>query len=216
MDQFVQGLMENFGVFGIALLMFLENIFPPIPSEIIMPLAGYQAATGQMSMVAVILAGTAGSLLGILPWYYLGLLVGEERIIRLADRYGRWITMSADDVEAADRWFRKYGVLAVMLGRLVPTVRTLISVPAGLSRMPIGKFLVFSAIGTVVWTAGLAFAGYLLAQQYEKVNDYVGPVSNAVILIVVVLYVYRVVTFKAKPRRVPVDLKSNEHPHRHD
>lgn len=216
MDTFVQGLMDNLGVFGIALLMFLENIFPPIPSEIIMPLAGYQAATGQHSMWAVILAGSIGSLFGILPWYYLGLLVGEERIVRLADRFGRWITMSAEDVQAADTWFRHYGIWAVMFGRLVPTVRTLISIPAGLSRMPLGTFLVFSAVGTVAWTAGLAFAGYLLAQQYERVNAYVGPVSNAVIAIVLLIYVYRVVTFKAKPRTRPIDLKSDEPPHRHD
>jgi len=216
MDQFVQSLMDNFGVFGIGLLMFLENIFPPIPSEIIMPLAGYQAATGQVSMVSVIVAGTIGSLLGILPWYYLGLVVGEKRIERLADRYGRWITMTAEDVEAADRWFRRYGLWAVTFGRLVPTVRTLISIPAGLARMPMPLFLAFSAIGTVVWTAGLAFAGYLLAQQYERVNDYIGPVSNAVIAIVVIVYVYRVVTFKAKPRTRPIDLQSDEPPHRHD
>lgn len=210
MDQFVQGLMETFGVFGIAFLMFLENIFPPIPSEIIMPLAGYQAATGQHSMWAVIVAGTIGSLLGIVPWYVLGRVVGEHRIVRLADRFGRWMTLTAEDVEAADRWFRRYGLLAVTLGRLVPTVRTLISIPAGLARMPFGLFIGFSAIGTFLWTAGLAFAGYLLAQQYERVNDYIGPVSNAVIVAVVVIYVWRVATFKPAKRRRPIELKADD------
>ncbi|WP_061932467.1 DedA family protein [Aureimonas sp. AU22] len=210
MDTFVQTLMQDYGVAGIAFLMFLENIFPPIPSEIIMPLAGYQAATGNHSFLAVVLAGTFGSILGILPWYYLGLWFGEERIIRLADRFGRWMTMTADDVEAADRWFRKYGLWAVLFGRLIPTVRTLISVPAGLARMPMGTFLLFSAIGTLVWTTGLALAGYLLAQQYELVDQYIGPVSNAVIAIVVLIYVYRVVTFKPSTRSRPVDLKSGD------
>ncbi|MBB3934986.1 DedA family protein [Aureimonas phyllosphaerae] len=210
MDTFVQSLMQDYGVVGIAFLMFLENIFPPIPSEIIMPLAGYQAATGDHSFFSVVIAGTLGSILGILPWYYLGLWFGEERIIRLADRYGRWMTMTAEDVEAADRWFRKYGLWAVLFGRLVPTVRTLISVPAGLSRMPMPTFLFFSAIGTLVWTTGLALAGYLLAQQYELVDQYVGPVSNGVIAIVVLIYIYRVVTFKPSKRSRPIDLQAGD------
>lgn len=216
MDVFVRHLMESLGAFGIGLLMFLENIFPPIPSEIIMPLAGYQAATGEMSLVTVIVAGTIGSLLGIIPWYYLGYAFGEKRIIWLAERYGRWMTMTPEDVEAADRWFRRYGYWAVSFGRLVPTVRTLISVPAGLSRMPFWMFLAVSAVGTLVWTAGLAIAGYMLGQNYEAIDGYVGPVSNAVIIGVVVLYLYRVVTFKPTQRRTPVDLKSNEAPHLHD
>ncbi|WP_152045959.1 DedA family protein [Aureimonas psammosilenae] len=216
MDVFVRHLMESLGAFGIGLLMFLENIFPPIPSEIIMPLAGYQAATGEMSLATVIVAGTIGSLLGIIPWYYLGYAFGEKRIIWLAERYGRWMTMTPEDVEAADRWFRRYGYWAVSFGRLVPTVRTLISVPAGLSRMPFWMFLAVSAVGTLVWTAGLAIAGYMLGQNYEAIDGYVGPVSNAVIIGVVVLYLYRVVTFKPGQRRTPVDLKSNEAPHLHD
>lgn len=216
MDVFVRHLMESLGAFGIGLLMFLENIFPPIPSEIIMPLAGYQAATGEMSLVTVIVAGTIGSLLGIIPWYYLGYAFGEKRIIWLAERYGRWMTMTPEDVEAADRWFRRYGYWAVSFGRLVPTVRTLISVPAGLSRMPFWTFLAVSAVGTLVWTAGLAIAGYMLGQNYEAIDGYVGPVSNAVIIGVVVLYLYRVVTFKPTQRLTPVDLKSNEAPHLHD
>lgn len=197
MDRFVHSLMENFGAFGIALLMFLENIFPPIPSEIIMPLAGYQAATGQMSLATVLVAGTIGSLLGIIPWYYLGVFFGKARVVALAARWGRWLTLSPADVERADEWFSRHGVWAVFLGRLVPTVRTLISVPAGLSRMPFGLFLLFSAIGTAIWTTGLALAGYLLGQNYEAIDAYVGPVSNIVVAFIVILYIYRVVTFRS-------------------
>jgi membrane protein DedA with SNARE-associated domain len=214
MDVFIQDLMNSFGPFGIALLMFLENIFPPIPSEVIMSLAGYKAATGEMSIVTVIVAGSIGSLLGIVPWYYIGYAFGEERIVRLADRYGRWMTMTAEDVEAADRWFRRYGYWAVSFGRLVPTVRTLISIPAGLSRMPFGIFMAVSAVGTVVWTAFLALAGYFLGQNFHDIESYVGPVSNGVVIAVVLLYLYRLITFKPSTRKV--DLKSDEHPHRHD
>ncbi|SHJ52059.1 membrane protein DedA, SNARE-associated domain [Aureimonas altamirensis DSM 21988] len=203
MDEFVKSLMENYGAFGIGLLMFLENIFPPIPSEIIMPLAGYQAAQGQMSIYTVILAGTIGTVLGIMPWYYLGYFFGEQRIIRLSERFGRWMTLAPSDVRAADRWFRKYGYLAVFLGRLVPTVRTLISIPAGLAEMPLPAFLLFSTIGSLIWTSFLALSGYLLGQSYELIDEYVGPVSNLIVLSIVVLYVYRVITFKPESRRAP-------------
>ncbi|GGD92518.1 alkaline phosphatase [Aureimonas endophytica] len=216
MDVFVRHLMETLGPFGIALLMFLENVFPPIPSEIIMPLAGYQAAVGEMSIAVVILAGMAGSLLGILPWYYLGYAIGEKRIIALAARFGRWLTMTPEDVETADKWFRKWGYWAVFLGRLVPTVRTLISVPAGLARMPFWAFLAFSALGTLIWTGGLALAGYLMGQRYDLIEGYIGPVSNAVIILAVAVYLWRVVTFKPSPRAHAVDLKSNEAPHRRE
>lgn len=216
MDVFVQGLMDNLGAFGIALLMFLENIFPPIPSEVIMPLAGYKAASGEMSLMTVIVAGSLGSLAGIVPWYYLGYAVGEKRILWLAERYGRWMTMTPEDVEAADRWFRRYGYWAVSFGRLVPTVRTLISIPAGLARMPFGLFMAVSAVGTVAWTAGLAVAGYVLGRNFSSIEGYVGPVSTAVVVAAVALYVYRVVTFKPTKRAVPVDLKSNEPPYRRD
>ncbi|KAB0680803.1 DedA family protein [Aureimonas leprariae] len=213
MDVFVRHLMETLGPAGIALLMFLENIFPPIPSELIMPLAGYQAALGEMSIVVVIAAGLVGSVLGIIPWYWLGYAIGEKRIVALAARYGRWLTMTPEDVEAADRWFLRKGWWAVFFGRLVPTVRTLISVPAGLARMPFGLFLLLSAVGSLIWTAGLALAGYLMGQQYEAIESYVGPVSNAVVIAAVGIYVWRVVTFKPGPRAATVDLKSNERPH---
>ncbi|MBO0662714.1 DedA family protein [Jiella sp. MQZ9-1] len=195
MDAFVRMVMETFGVFGIGLLMFLENIFPPIPSELIMPLAGYQSTRGDMSIVAVIASGTIGSLLGVIPWYYAGRYLGERRMKRLAARYGRWLTLAPSDVTKADQWFRDKGAFAVLIGRLVPTVRTLISVPAGIAHMPMGRFLVYSAIGGAIWTAFLAMLGFLLGQQYEVVEGYVGPVSNAVIVAIVVFYIYRIVTF---------------------
>ena len=195
MDAFVSDIMNTLGPFGIALLMFLENVFPPIPSELIMPLAGYEAATGSMSMVTVILSGTLGSLLGIIPWYYVGEWMGLRRTKTFAAKHGRWITMGPDDVERANDWFNRHGSEAVLFGRLVPTVRTLISVPAGIAHMPLWKFLIYSAIGSAVWTSILAFAGYFLRAQYEAVGTYVGPVSNAVLAIIVVVYIYRVWTF---------------------
>ncbi len=196
METFVQMLMQRLGPFGIGLLMFLENVFPPIPSELIMPLAGYLATRGDMNILVVIGAGTIGSLLGTLPWYYLGRRLGHHGVRRLAENHGRWLTMSPSDVDAASDRFKRHGNSSVMLGRLIPTVRTLISVPAGVANMPLGRFLLFSSIGTLLWTAALALAGYLLGQAYSTIQDYVDPVSTTVLIILVGYYIYRVVTFK--------------------
>ncbi|NDW03251.1 DedA family protein [Jiella pacifica] len=203
MDDFVRNIMDTFGVFGIGMLMFLENIFPPIPSELIMPLAGYQATQGSMSIVAVIISGTIGSLLGVIPWYYAGHYLGERRMKRLAARHGRWLTLAPEDVDKANDWFRRKGAAAVLFGRLVPTVRTLISVPAGVAHMALVTFLIYSAIGSAIWTTFLAMLGFLLGQQYEMVEGYMGPVSNAIIIAIVAFYIYRVVTFD--PGRIDGD-----------
>lgn len=196
MEPFVQAIMQHLGPFGIGLLMFLENVFPPIPSELIMPLAGYLATRGDMNIFVVIGAGTVGSLIGTLPWYYLGRRLGHHGVRRLAEEHGRWLTMSPSDVDAASDRFKRHGNWSVMLGRLIPTVRTLISVPAGVANMPLGQFLLFSSIGTLLWTAALALAGYLLGQAYSIIQDYVDPVSTAVLVILIGYYIYRVATFK--------------------
>lgn len=199
MEAFVQSMMQQLGPFGIGLLMFLENVFPPIPSELIMPLAGYLATQGDMNILTVIAAGTIGSLLGTLPWYYLGRRLGHEGVRQLARTHGRWLTMSPSDVDAASDRFKRHGNSSVLLGRLIPTVRTLISVPAGVSNMPFGQFLVFSSIGTLLWTAALAFAGFLLGQAYSVIQDYVDPISTAMLVILVGVYIFRVATFKEEP-----------------
>lgn len=196
MFDWITGLVEQWGYVGIAFLMFAENVFPPIPSELIMPLGGFTAARGDLNIVLVIVAGTIGALAGALLWYYVGLWVGTERLERWAGRHGRWLTMSRKDVELADRWFDRYGGWAVLVGRLIPTVRTFISVPAGLSEMGLPKFLFFTTLGTAVWSGLLAVAGYLLESQYETVSRWVNPVSTGVVVLIAAIYLYRVVTFK--------------------
>ena len=189
------------GYLGIALLMFAENIFPPIPSELIMPLAGFSAAEGDLSLIGVLIAGTIGSLLGALPWYYAGYYFKLDRLKRLADRHGRWLTMTSDDVDTASSWFRRYGASAVFFGRLIPTVRTLISVPAGINRMGMVRFLAWSALGTVLWTAFLTLAGYVLQFQYDLVAGWLDPVTQAVVAFLILGYVYRVVTFGRRQKK---------------
>ena len=161
-----------------------------------MPLAGYTASQGNANIVLVIVAGTIGSLAGAFFWYAIGRWIGEEGLKRIADRYGRWLTLSRADIEKADDWFDTHGHKAVLLGRLVPTVRTLISIPAGLSEMPVRRFLIYSAIGTAAWTTILALLGYGLGSQYERVNAWMDPVSYGVLGLIVLIYLYRVVTFR--------------------
>ena len=189
---------EKMGSLGIALLMFAENVFPPIPSELIMPLAGFSAAQGQRNLVIVIVAGSIGSLLGALLWYYIGQKIGAKRLEQWARKHGRWLTLSPNEVEKACAWFNRHGGKAVFIGRLIPAVRTLISVPAGIAGMPLASFLLYSAAGTILWTALLGTAGYFLESQYEKVAHWMNPISNVVIGLIVLGYLYRVVRFRRR------------------
>lgn len=200
MASWIESVVETTGVFGIAFLMFLENVFPPIPSELIMPLAGYAAARGNANIVLVILAGTLGSLAGATFWYVLGRLFDHERVKRIADRYGRWLTMTRKDIEKADDWFDAYGHWAVLFGRLIPTIRTLISVPAGLSEMPLQRFLVYSSVGTTIWTTMLTLVGYALGSDYARIEHWIDPVSFGVVALIVIIYVWRVITFRPADR----------------
>jgi membrane protein DedA with SNARE-associated domain len=191
MVEWVSDVMADFGYAGVAALMFLENIFPPIPSEVVMPLAGFTAARGDLSLGGVVFAGVLGSLAGTLPWYWLGRMYDAERLKRLADRHGKWIAVSRRDIERADRWFDRYGKAAVLVGRLIPGVRTLISLPAGVSGMPLVPFLVYSALGTVAWTSLLAYLGYVLEQNWQVIGHYVDPIGKGVLGLLVLYVVVR-------------------------
>ncbi|CAN5155226.1 DedA family protein [soil metagenome] len=196
MTEWITDAIDHMGYMGIAFLMFVENIFPPIPSEVIMPAAGFTAARGDLAFAGVILAGRIGSLLGALPWYYAGRWLGGERLKRFAAHHGRWLSISGSEMEKALSWFDRHGGKAVFVGRVVPTVRTLISVPAGIVHMKFWKFIAWSAAGTMLWTGVLAWGGLILGDQYGKVKAYLGPVSIAVIALIVLVYIYRVLTFE--------------------
>ncbi|MGV3771862.1 MAG: DedA family protein [Verrucomicrobiales bacterium] len=184
------------GYWGIAFLMMLENAFPPIPSELIMPLAGFNAAEGHLSLPMVVVAGSIGSVAGALIWYYLGRWLGCEGLMKFARRHGRFLTVTPDEIDRANEWFSKHSARCVFFGRLVPAVRTLISAPAGIARMPLPIFLLYSTAGTIIWTALLAVGGYMLKDQYEKVSSWINPISNVLLGALVVYYIYRVVTFR--------------------
>jgi membrane protein DedA with SNARE-associated domain len=196
MFDWMTDLVARTGYAGIALLMLAENVFPPIPSELIMPLAGFTAARGELSIVGVVASGTLGSLTGALVWYEIGRRVGVERLRRLAARHGRWLTMAPEDLDRAVGWFRRHAGVAVLVGRLIPAVRTLISVPAGVAAMRLPVFLAWTTIGTALWTALLAGAGYLLEAGYAQVSVWLNPASSLIVAAIVLAYLYRVATFR--------------------
>lgn len=198
MLDWITSFIESGGYGGIAALMLLENVFPPIPSEVIMPLAGLGAARGELSLVGAIVAGSLGSLAGAYFWFALARHFGIDRLKRWTLAHGRWLTLDPSEVDRADAWFDLHGHKAVLVGRLVPGIRTLISVPAGFSEMSTSRFLIYSGIGTFGWTTVLAVAGYLLEDGYRRVESWVNPVSTVVMVGLVALYLYRVATFRPK------------------
>lgn len=196
MVDFVTHMIETGGYLGVAFLMFLENVFPPIPSEIIMPFAGFVAARGQLSIVGVTVSGTVGSIAGTGMWYIIARLFGAPRIRRLVDKHGRWMAVTNREIDRAEDWFERYGGWSVLFGRLIPAIRTLISIPAGLARMRPLTFLLLTTIGSAVWTAVLVMLGLILDDQYQRVSAYLQPVADAIVVLIVVAYVYRVIRYK--------------------
>jgi len=187
---------NSFGYAGIFVLMLVESLFPPIPSELIIPFAGFSAANGTLDLWLVLLSATVGAVVGMLPWYFVGRIFGLGRVRALADRYGRWATLNAGEVDTATSWFHRFGPVIVLVGRLIPLIRTLISIPAGLARMPLWRFVLFSTIGALTWNSILVGAGFLLAEHYELVEGWLDPGTNIVLSLVVVVYLYRLVTWR--------------------
>lgn len=171
------------GYVGVFALMFLENLFPPIPSELIMPFAGFAAARGEMSLLLVIVAGVLGTLVGNVVWFELARAFGADRTRRLCEKYGRWIGVLREDLDKAEVTLRRWGPLAVFLGRMMPGIRTLISVPAGLIEMPRRIFYALTTLGTVIWVGGLALLGWVLEEQYTAIAAYVDPLSKPLLVL---------------------------------
>ena len=198
MNDWIIHLIEGGGYWGIAFLMVLENVIPPIPSELIMGLGGIAVARGRMEFWPLMLAGTLGSTLGNYFWYLLGRKLGYERLRPFVDRFGRWLTVEWEDVERVAGFFQRHGQWVVFAVRFAPFMRTMISLPAGLARMGHARFLGFTFAGAAIWNAVLAGAGYYLGRNFDEVEKYTAPIAAGVIVLVVVGYVWRVVTWKPR------------------
>jgi membrane protein DedA with SNARE-associated domain len=193
MFEWITSTIRSLGYGGVALLTFLENVFPPIPSELVIPLAGFVAAEGGLRVSIVIAAGTLGSLAGAVVWYAVGRRIGEARLRTWVTRHGKWLTLSPKDVDRAQLWFQRHGNAAVFVGRLMPGVRTFVSLPAGFAAMRFGPFLLYSALGTIMWTAALAYAGVLLEANFTLVGDYIDIATNLLLAVLAVMLARRYV-----------------------
>ncbi|MBI1240299.1 MAG: DedA family protein [Nostoc sp. RI_552] len=191
MLEWIISIVNSLGYCGIALLMFIENLFPPIPSELIMPLAGFtaRATPDKLNIFGVFFAGLLGSVAGSFIWYYPGKFLSERRLITLVDQYGHWLTISRQDITKGKQWFDKQGNKAVLIGRLVPGIRTLISVPAGMNNMHLLPFLFYTTLGSAAWVGLLTYLGYVLGSHYELVENYIAPVSKIVLASLVLIFV---------------------------
>jgi membrane protein DedA with SNARE-associated domain len=192
----IEGLIESWGAAGVAVLMFLENVFPPIPSELVLPLAGYKASQGHLSLPLALAAGTIGSLAGVTLWYLAARAVGTAGMKHFAGKHGRLLTLTPGDIDKVNDWFGRHGGKAVLIGRLVPGIRTLISIPAGVCGMSLTRFLLLSAIGTAAWSTLLILAGHTLGKEFDRVENWVSPVGNVVLAGAILYYLYRVITFR--------------------
>ena len=174
----------------ICLAMFLENIIPPIPSEIIMPLGGFFVYQQKLNFYILVFWGLFGTILGSLPWYYLGKLVNEKRLSNFLDKKGKYLGISSNDLTKSKKWFERYGVSLVFWGRLVPGIRTLISVPAGIELMPLRTFLIWTTLGSCIWVAFLTYAGYLFGENYQIIETYLEKVKYVVKPVLLLLSLY--------------------------
>lgn len=185
MTDFVVDIVERLGALGVGVLILLENLLPPIPSEVILPFAGFAAEQGKVNAVAAWFAATTGSLVGAWVLYGIGATVGEERIRELSRK--RWfIFFGEKDFDRGDRFFERHGGAVVFFGRFIPLVRSIVSLPAGLERMSLARFSLFTAIGSGIWNAAFITAGWVLGDRYDQVERYVGPVSKATVALLAV------------------------------
>lgn len=182
MAQWVLDVMTTLGYLGLALLLVAENLFPPIPSEVVLPLAGFLVGRGDLNLWGALFAATTGSVLGAILLYSLGRWGGR----RLVLRYGKWLRVDEDSLDRAEVWFRKYGDALVLFARVVPVARSIVSIPAGTAKMPLTRFVILTAVGSAIWNSLLIGAGVFLGANWSVVQNWVGSYSNAVLVLLTI------------------------------
>lgn len=198
--QWVQDVIESLGYLGVALLVIAENLFPPIPSEIVLPFAGFVARRGDGSVIVMVVASTIGSVIGALVLYAIAAAIGPERIHAFVVRFGKWFGVKESDMVRAEEWFDRRSNVAVLVGRCVPLIRSLVSIPAGFRRMRFSSFVVLTAIGSAVWNVALIGAGAALGDQWDRVGDYVG-IFQWIVILAIVAAAARFVLVKRRARQ---------------
>ncbi|KPH74628.1 MULTISPECIES: DedA family protein [Bacillaceae] len=200
MENWITEIMNEFGYMGVMFLIALENIFPPIPSEVILTFGGFMTTTTNLTIFKVVLSATAGSVVGAIVLYMIGLQLDVERLEKIVDRWGHILRLKKSDIHKADAWFDKYGPWAVFLCRFVPLIRSLISIPAGMSNMNVGIFLIFTTIGTFIWNIVLVNLGASLGNSWDVIVYYMDIYSNIIYAILLLLFIIFVFVFVKKRR----------------
>ncbi|WHX24573.1 DedA family protein [Virgibacillus halodenitrificans] len=195
MENWLTDIMSEFGYMGIMFLIALENIFPPIPSEVILTFGGFMTTTSKLSVIGVITSATAGSVVGAIILYMIGLQLDVAKLEKIVDRWGHVLRITKKDIHKADGWFDKYGPWTVFFCRFVPLIRSLISIPAGMSNMNVGLFLLFTTLGTLIWNIVLVNLGASLGNSWEVVVEYMGIYSKVIyvvllLLVAILLYLF--------------------------
>lgn len=199
MQEFIINMMNDFGYLGLLLLIAIENIFPPIPSEVILPFSGFMTTRSNLTVFGVIIVATIGSILGALFLYYVGNLLNRERLKKLVDgKIGKILHFKYEDIDKAYMWFEKKGGIAVLLCRCVPIVRSLISIPAGMSGMNMGIFLILTTVGTVIWNTLLVSLGAKAGASWENISVIIGEYSHIIKLVIGAIVVLVIARFFAK------------------
>jgi len=201
LENWIIEMMNSYGYIGILLLIALENIFPPIPSEVILTFSGFLTTTSDATITGVIIFSTIGSVVGAIILYGIGLLLNVHRLEKIVDRWGHILRLTRKDIRKADAWFHKFGIWAVLVGRLVPLVRSLISIPAGMAHMNFGVFLLFTTIGSLIWNSILVNVGAALGSSWSTVVGYMDTYSNIVVIILGALFLLFVFLYVRSRRK---------------
>lgn len=202
MQQFILHIIEQFGYFGVFFLILLENVFPPIPSEVILLFSGFFSTYTNLSVLYMIVASTLGSFLGAIILYYIGKIFNKERLKKIVNgRLGKILFLKENDIDKADEWFDNKGNKSVFFCRFVPIVRSLISIPAGMSEMPMGKFIIYTICGSMIWNTVLICLGYRLGSNWEYVLTILDKYQMVVIVILVIIFGYVIIKFYRKKRK---------------
>lgn len=190
MEQWITHFMEQHGYLGIGLLIFLENIFPPIPSEIILTFGGFMTTKSDLSFIGVTITSTLGSVIGAIVLYGVGAWIGERNLYRFVNRYGKFLRVKTKDIDRTINWFEKYGYWTIFFCRFVPLLRSLISIPAGLTRMNIPLFILFTTLGTLIWNMVLIYLGQAVGENWHAIVYYMDIYSKIIYLVLLVLVIF--------------------------
>ena len=190
MENLIIEIMNSFGYIGICLLIMIENVFPPIPSELILTFGGFMTISSNMTIVGCIIASTIGSLLGAVILYYIGKILNKERLIKIVNsKYGKLLRIKTKDIESADKWFDEKGNKTVFFCRFIPIVRSLISIPAGMSEMPFVKFILYTLFGSLIWNTALICVGAFAGDKKDIILSVIDKASNVILILIVVVFI---------------------------